>query len=194
MKDEHGRRNGGYFAHSAAQKDVQKTVVVPQIRYIAVCDATTSSPNFRVFRNCGRSAKCNKPKGWSMTLSRKRKLFFGFSCSLISKKEHTCTLHCFCFFEKKSPFCAIFVGKTPCFSLKNILLLLVYLLFSHLSLIVVCSVVAMIWTSAAGHPLQQAVSFLFLFLLLFLLSLISLLFFDNVFSFFIAFFVPNVFS
>ena len=33
------------FAHSAAQKDVQKTVVVPQIQYIAVCDATTSSPN-----------------------------------------------------------------------------------------------------------------------------------------------------
>ena len=43
--DEHGRRDGGYFAHGAAQKDVQKTVVVPQIRYIAVCDATTSSPN-----------------------------------------------------------------------------------------------------------------------------------------------------
>ena len=31
-------------------------------------------------------------------------------------------------------------------------------------------------TSAAGHPLQQAVSFLFLFLLLFLFSLISLIF------------------
>ena len=45
VKDEHGRRNGGHFAHSAAQKDVQKTVVVPQIQYIAVCDATTSSPN-----------------------------------------------------------------------------------------------------------------------------------------------------
>ena len=27
------------------KKDVQKTVVVPQIQYIAVCDATTSSPN-----------------------------------------------------------------------------------------------------------------------------------------------------
>ena len=25
--------------------DVQKIVVVPQIQYIAVCDATTSSPN-----------------------------------------------------------------------------------------------------------------------------------------------------
>ena len=43
--DEHGRTNGGYFAHSAAQNDVQKTVVVPQIQYIAVCDAKTSSPN-----------------------------------------------------------------------------------------------------------------------------------------------------
>ena len=48
VKDEHGRRNGGYFAHSAAQKDVQKTVVVPQIQYIAVCDATTSFSQFRV--------------------------------------------------------------------------------------------------------------------------------------------------
>ena len=37
---------------------------------------------------------------------------------------------------------------------------------------------------AAGHPLQQAVSFLFLFLLLFLFSLISLLFFDSVFHVF----------
>ena len=45
VMDEHGWRNGGYFAHGAAQKDVQKTVVVPQIKYIAVCDATTSSPN-----------------------------------------------------------------------------------------------------------------------------------------------------
>ena len=43
--DEHGWRNGGHFAHGAAQKDVQKTFVVPQIQYIAVCDATTSSPN-----------------------------------------------------------------------------------------------------------------------------------------------------
>ena len=42
--DEQGWRNGGYFAHGAAQKDVQKTVVVPQIQYIAVCDITTSSP------------------------------------------------------------------------------------------------------------------------------------------------------
>ena len=43
--DEHGRTHGGYFAHSAAQNDVQKTVVVPQIQYIAVCDAKTSSHN-----------------------------------------------------------------------------------------------------------------------------------------------------
>ena len=42
VMDEQGWRNGGYFAHGAAQKDVQKTVVVPQIQYIAVCDATTS--------------------------------------------------------------------------------------------------------------------------------------------------------
>ena len=60
---------------------------------------------FRVFWNCGSSAKCNKPKGWSMTLSRKRKLFFGFSCSLISWKKPRASL------------------------LKNILLLQVYHLF-----------------------------------------------------------------
>ena len=48
VMDEHGWRNGGYFTHSAAQKDVQKTVVVPQIKYIAVCDATTTSPKLQV--------------------------------------------------------------------------------------------------------------------------------------------------
>ena len=66
------------------------------------------------------------------------------------------------------------------------------LLFSSL-LTVVCSVVAMTRTSAAGHPLHQAVSFHFLFLLLFF-SLFSILFFTIVFFFvflfFIAFFVP----
>ena len=48
-------------------KDVQRTVVVPQIQYIALCDATTSS---RVFRNCERiSSKCSYNDGWSMSLS-----------------------------------------------------------------------------------------------------------------------------
>ena len=45
-----------FFACGAAQKDVQKTVVVPQIQYIAVCDATTKVSQFRVSRNCGSSA------------------------------------------------------------------------------------------------------------------------------------------
>ena len=41
--------------------DVQRTVVVQQIQYIALCDATTSS---RVFRNCGRTfSKCSTTVG-----------------------------------------------------------------------------------------------------------------------------------
>ena len=90
---------------------------------------------FRVFRNCGSSAKCNKPKGWSMTLSRKRKLFFEFSCSLISKKEQFCFLF------------AIFVWKKPRASLlKIILLLLFYAIFSSFidSLFV-------LWSQWHGH-------------------------------------------
>ena len=56
-------------------KVVQELVVVPQIQYIAACDATTKVSEFRVFRNCGSSAKCSTTMEWSMTLSRKRKLF-----------------------------------------------------------------------------------------------------------------------
>ena len=60
-------------------------------------------------------------------------------------------------------------------SRKKTLSLLVLLLFSNLLLIVVCSVIAVTWTSAAGHPLHQAVSFLGHFiLLLFQCSLVFL--------------------
>ena len=59
-----------FFLHMVLlKKDVQKTVVVPQIQNIAVCDAKTKVFQFRVSRNCGSSAKCNKPIGWSMFLS-----------------------------------------------------------------------------------------------------------------------------
>ena len=44
-------------------------------------------------------------------------------------------------------------------SRKKLFLFLFYLSFSYLLLIVVCSVIAVTWTSAAGHPLHQAVSF-----------------------------------
>ena len=87
--------------------------------------------------------------------------------------------HSIVYLKKCFPFVQFLLEK-PRASLLNILLLLVYLLLSHLSLIVVCSVVALTRTLAAG----QAVSFLFFYLLLFLLSLISLLFFDSVFLFF----------
>ena len=104
-------------------------------------------------------------------------MFFDF------KKKNTFA-HSIFYLKKCFPFVQFLLEKPRASLLKNILLLLVYLLLSHLSLIVVCSVVAMTRTSAAGHPLQQAVSFLFFYLLLFLLSLISLLFFDSVFLFF----------
>ena len=87
--DEHGWRNGDekrlnenyrrdetvvwwvelFILHMVLLKDVQKTVVVAQIQYITVCDATTSLPKFGVFTNCGRSAKNRKSQGWSMSLS-----------------------------------------------------------------------------------------------------------------------------
>ena len=102
--DEHGWRNGGYFAHGAAQKDVQKTVVVPQIRYIAVCDATTKVSQFRVFRNWWSSAKCGKPIGWSMSLSRKRNPFFGF-CSMFLWFQKISHLYTPLDFSKKQIFC-----------------------------------------------------------------------------------------
>ena len=59
-------------------------------------------------------------------------------------------------------------------------------------LIVVCSVVAVTRTSAVGHPLQQAVSFHFLFLLLLVFKVFyffTIVFFF-VFSFCFSFFVP----
>ena len=47
--------------------DVQKIVLVPQIQYIAVCDATTSSPKLQ---ECSETADmCSKSMEWSMFLS-----------------------------------------------------------------------------------------------------------------------------
>ena len=67
-------------------------------------------------------------------------LFFGFSISLISKTEQIFTLHFFVW--KFFPFCNFCWKKPRASLLKNILLLLVYVLFSHFSLTVVRSVVA----------------------------------------------------
>ena len=48
--------------HMVLLKDVQKIVVLPQIRYIAVCDATTSSPKLQV---CSETVDmCSKSMEW----------------------------------------------------------------------------------------------------------------------------------
>ena len=53
--------------HMVLLNDVQKIVVVPQIQYIAACDATTSSPNLQV---CSETVDiCSKLMEWSMFLS-----------------------------------------------------------------------------------------------------------------------------
>ena len=47
--------------------DVQKIVVLPQIQYIAVCDATTSSPKLQM---CSETVDiCSKSMEWSMFFS-----------------------------------------------------------------------------------------------------------------------------
>ena len=53
--------------HMVLLNDVQTVVVVPQIQYIAVCDATTSSPKLQV---CSETVDiCSKSMEWSMFLS-----------------------------------------------------------------------------------------------------------------------------
>ena len=87
MIEEHGWRNGyekkpnenygwrqdrslvsrvGHL-HTVLLNDVQKIVVVPQIHYIAVCDATTNSPKLQM---CSETVDiCSKSMEWSMFLS-----------------------------------------------------------------------------------------------------------------------------
>ena len=53
--------------HMVLLNDVQKIVVVPQIQYIAVCDATTSSPKLQM---CSETVDiCSKSMEWLMFLS-----------------------------------------------------------------------------------------------------------------------------
>ena len=87
MIEEHGWRNGHekkphenygrdktvvwwvelVILHTVLLNDVQKIVVVPQIQYIAVCDATTSSPKLQ---ECSETLDiCSKSMEWSMFLS-----------------------------------------------------------------------------------------------------------------------------
>ena len=57
-----------HFAHGAAQRCAE-TVVVAQFSTLP-CVMQRQVSEFRVFRNCGSSAKCRKSRGWSMFLSR----------------------------------------------------------------------------------------------------------------------------
>ena len=144
---------------------------------------------FRVFRNCGSSAKCNKPKGWSMTLSRKRKLFFEFSCSLISKKR----TNLYTPFFKKYSFLQFLLEKPRASLLKNICSSWFTPFFSSFidSLFV-------LWSQWHGHrprvircskPSHSFSCFFFFSCFHWFLFFFTTVFF-SFFSFFIAFFVP----
>ena len=117
MIEEHGWRNGHekkpnenygrdkteilwvefVILHMVLVNDVQKIVVVPQIQYIAVCDATTSSPKLQV---CSETVDiCSKSMEWSMFLSWCKRSFP--PCK--TKKNFLLALN-FC------PFCCLFVS------------------------------------------------------------------------------------
>ena len=78
-------------------------------------------------------------------------LLFGISISLISKTEQISALHC----EQIFPFFAI-CWKKLVFLIRNFFSSWFTSSFSYLSLTVVCSVVAMTRTLAAGHPLASS--------------------------------------
>ena len=59
----------GHFAHGPAHVQKKKTVVVPQIQYIAVCDATTCSPNSECSETVEDLQNAIQPMEWSMSLS-----------------------------------------------------------------------------------------------------------------------------
>ena len=94
MIEEHG-------LHMVLLNDVQKIVVLPQIQYIAVCDATTNSPKSQM---CSETVDlCNKAMEWSMFLSWCRGSFPPFK----TKKNFSACLNfvlfiVFCF-EKNDP-------------------------------------------------------------------------------------------
>ena len=83
--------------HMVLLNDVQKIVVVPQIQYIAVCDAMANSPKLQV---CSETLDiCRKSMEWSMFLSWCRGSFPPFK----TKKT-------FCFSQFCSVYC-LFVSK-----------------------------------------------------------------------------------
>ena len=166
MMEEHGWRNGHekrlnenygrdetavwwvelFILHMLLLKDVQKTVVVTQIQYITVCDATASLPKFRVFRKCVSSAKCRKSKGWSLSLSwcigsfstiQHKKESLSPSVSFVKnqvaclvrivlcelrlgrKKPDQCRLFCTTFFSPLNSCCNIFLHNISFFTKKK---------------------------------------------------------------------------
>ena len=73
--------------HMVLLNDVQRTVVVPQIQYIAVCHGKTSSPKLQV---CPETVDiCSKSMEWSMFLSWCRGFFPPFK----TKKNLSASLH-----------------------------------------------------------------------------------------------------
>ena len=73
--------------HMLLLNDVQKIVMVPQIHYIAVCDATTNSPKLQ---ECLDTADmCSKSMEWSMFLSWCRSSFSPFK----TKKKLSASLY-----------------------------------------------------------------------------------------------------
>ena len=101
--------------HMVLLNDVQTIVVVPQIQYIAVCDATTSSPKLQM---CSETVDiCNKSIEWSMFLSwcrgsfppcKKNFLLLSILSFLLSSRLEKSTL----FFEKiVEHFFLVFVDK-----------------------------------------------------------------------------------
>ena len=85
--------------HTVLLNDVQKIVVVPQIPYIAVCDATANSPKLQV---CSETVNIrSESMEWSMFLLwcrgsfapfKTKKFCFSqfcrFCCLFVSKKRH----------------------------------------------------------------------------------------------------------
>ena len=78
--------------HMLLLNDVQKIVMVPQIHYIAVCDATTNSPKLQ---ECLDTADmCSKSMEWSMFLSWCRSSFSPFKTKKTFCFSLFCSVYC----------------------------------------------------------------------------------------------------
>ena len=95
--------------HIVLVKDVQRTVVVQQIQYIALCDATTSS---RVFRNCGRiSPKCSTTVGGQCPFRDAEAFSHHFRIKLMDSPESLVKSQIACVVE--NVLCELRFGRKP---------------------------------------------------------------------------------